>query len=150
MLNLAIIFAPVVLIVILSSAIPNQNLTKLIVYPRRLWFSKIDCDIVFFKCIDLTFFSAWEWAWFAEIGFISIIMSLVYTVSVILGAIEKICLGYFDFDLWKTLFHKCTFYFLGRLKTARSKHPVPGMSIWGFMLKILNLQFLIHLISPFL
>lgn len=34
MLNLAIIFAPIVLIVILSSAIPNQELTKLIVYPR--------------------------------------------------------------------------------------------------------------------
>lgn len=33
MLNLAIIFAPIVLIVILSSAIPNQELTKLIVYP---------------------------------------------------------------------------------------------------------------------
>lgn len=94
MLNLAIIFAPVVLIVILSSAIPNQELTKLIVYPRLTWFSKIDCDIVFFKSIDLTFFfSAWEWAWFAEIGFISIIISLVYTVSVILGAIEKIDVG---------------------------------------------------------
>lgn len=56
MLNLAIIFAPVGLIVILSSAIPNQELTKLIVYPRLPWFSKIDCDIVFFKSIDLTFF----------------------------------------------------------------------------------------------